>query len=773
MTGARRVRGSRRARAYPAATVPLLLAVFATCIAPAAVAVDVSTGAELLAAVNNATEGEIKLKANITTPFEWTQAGVYIKRDLVIESDSAVCGDTGCWITGPTTTSRDFVRVDDGATVTMRKIYLDKHGDLVAPFTYEGGAIRVVNGTLIAEDCGFIDNAGNYGGAVDVNANGYATFERCTFIGNVAYKEASGIDGGYRAGGAVRFVGGGVLTDCEFRGNHGMDGAAVHVSGASVKIERTVFVDNEDPSSSGGARHLYLQDSAVVSLFDSSFTTTTVSKQGNEMYASSNSRVAMLPYTAALAAQEDGTGTFVLWSSPPPPSPPPSPSPPPAPNPPPAAPPPPPTPPSPRVADPLIFNLADVEVYLVVGGLGAMLFFFVASRVVKCAFDKRRTVKKLERRAKLRRQMELRLRRTMLRRVARRLADDAVQYARLAEETGGDLSNRGNLSGNIRGHSQTGPVARRAVGSPVAALDLGIVEIARSPRVASPRGTDSVRANRGWRGPGSFLEYQRGDEDGGSPASPTSPSARGDTQSGVRTPARVAASRAAAAAAAAQAVALAAAKLAILAEQQLRDAEAELSSNGDGDDDDDEFMKELAETGKGGADGGGVGGSGASTPGGGGGVRLDRGGRDTGARLKESEREVGDGTLSSALVGLSDVEIGLGDVDAPPGTYGSEGRGDSNDDLFDTITVPNSGASYRVSDAGGLDGAITDLGDAELEALYARSYERALMRADAEAAIAETRERVGRRSGGTAVNVRAPSAATRATRFGAPPRPPR
>jgi hypothetical protein len=139
----------------------LLLAVFATCIAPAAVAVDVSTGAELLAAVNDATEGEITLKANITTPHEWTQAGVYIKRDLVIESDSAVCGDTGCWINGYD--SRDFVRVDDGATVTMRKIYLDKHGDEVGQFTYEGGAIRVVNGTLIAQDCGFIDNAGNYG----------------------------------------------------------------------------------------------------------------------------------------------------------------------------------------------------------------------------------------------------------------------------------------------------------------------------------------------------------------------------------------------------------------------------------------------------------------------------------------------------------------------------------------------------------------------------------------------------------------------------------
>ena len=49
--------------------------------------------------------------------------------------------------------------------------------------------------------------------------------------------------------------------------------------------------------------------------------------------------------------------------------------------------------------------------------------------------------------------------------------------------------------------------------------------------------------------------------------------------------------------------------------------------------------------------------------------------------------------------------------------------------------------------------------------------DRKLYRHAMQAAIAETRERVGRRS--SPASVRAPSAATRATRFGAPPRPPR
>ena len=102
-------------------------------------------------------------------------------------------------------------------------------------------------------------------------------------------------------------------------------------------------------------------------------------------------------------------------------------------------------------------------------------------------------------------------------------------------------------------------------------------------------------------------------------------------------------------------------------------------------------------------------------------------------------------------------------------------------DDFDTITVGGPrGSSYRVSDAGGLDGA-PDLGDAELEALYTRSYERALMRAEAERAARAAAERAARAEAaaeaeshrgaaddGSRVTVRLPNAATRATRVASP-----
>ena len=289
---------------------------------PASLAVDVSNGTALLAAVNDGTVGSIRLVANVTTPFAWTQAGVFITRDLVIESDTDVCGGGGCHVFGHD--SRDFVRVANGATVTMRKMILDDHGDTVAPFSYEGGAVRVVNGTLVAEDCQFTDNVGLYGGAVDVGVNGFARFERCVFVGNVAASQNA--DDKYKAGGAVRFDGGdGVITDCTFRANHGAEGAAVHVAnGATVRFERTVFVDNEDPSSTGGgANHLRADDAGTrASLFDCAFTTTNAAKRGGEMYADVGSTIELSPYTSALEAQSSGPGSFVRWSEPPPPSPP-------------------------------------------------------------------------------------------------------------------------------------------------------------------------------------------------------------------------------------------------------------------------------------------------------------------------------------------------------------------------------------------------------------------------------------------------------------------
>jgi len=316
MTGVTRSRGARRAaRARPPATSRLLLAacyaVFLAAHIPASLAVDVPDGTALLAAVNDGTVGSIRLVANVTTPFAWTQAGVFITRDLVIESDTDVCGGDGCHVFGHD--SRDFVRVANGATVTMRKIILDDHGDTVAPFSYEGGAVRVVNGTLVAEDCKFTDNVGLYGGAVDVGVDGFARFERCVFAGNVAASQNA--DDKYKAGGAVRFAGNGLITDSTFRSNQGAEGAAVHVAnGATVRFERTVFVDNEDPSANGGANHLRVVEASLVQLFDCAFTTSNVLKNGREMYADASSTIELSPYTPALEAQKSGPGSFVRWS---------------------------------------------------------------------------------------------------------------------------------------------------------------------------------------------------------------------------------------------------------------------------------------------------------------------------------------------------------------------------------------------------------------------------------------------------------------------------
>ena len=110
-------------------------------------------------------------------------------------------------------------------------------------------------------------HVGLYGGAVDVGVDGFARFERCVFAGNVAASQNA--DDKYKAGGAVRFAGNGLITDSTFRSNQGAEGAAVHVAnGATVRFERTVFVDNEDPSANGGANHLRVVEASLVQLFD-------------------------------------------------------------------------------------------------------------------------------------------------------------------------------------------------------------------------------------------------------------------------------------------------------------------------------------------------------------------------------------------------------------------------------------------------------------------------------------------------------------------------
>ena len=574
---------------------------------PASLAADVSNGTALLAAVNDGTVGSIRLKANVTTPFAWTQAGVFITRDLVIESDTDACGDVGCHVFGHD--SRDFVRVADGATVTMRKIILGDRGDTVAPYSYEGGAVRVVNGTLVAEDCQFTDNVGLNAGAVDVGSNGFARFERCVFVGNVAASQNA--DDKYKAGGAVRFDGGdGVVTDCEFRGNRGAEGAAVHVPTARRFVRADRFRGQRGPVGKRGANHLQCRRPSFALRLRVHDVERVKTRRGDVRGRELHDR-AVAVHLAGGA--ELGPGDVRVWSEPrrrarrrPRPSPGPRRRP----SPRRARPPPSPHPPRAAAAPaaarasrrgPAHIHLAEVEVALVGAGLGVLVLFFAASRVTSCVFARDVRRKKRARQRLLRRQTELRERRAMLRRVARRLAEDAAQYAKLAEATDDGSDGRFEASGGPVGGSSDGAVGggartyagnragigvraygrreRSGLGSGAAAQDdVGMVEIARSPRY-SPRyspGPNGVAA-RGWRGPGSYREYLGSNPDGdgndpgfgagfGSVQGRARVASSSFPASGARTPARIASSRAAAAAAAATAVARGG-KLAALREQ--------------------------------------------------------------------------------------------------------------------------------------------------------------------------------------------------------------
>ena len=249
-------------------------------------------------------------------------------------------------------------------------------------------------------------------------------------------------------------------------------------------------------------------------------------------------------------------------------------------------------------------------------GLGVLVLFFAASRVTRCVFARDVRRKKRARQRLLRRQTELRERRAMLRRVARRLAEDAAQYAKLAEATddgsdgrfeasGGPVGGSGDGDGAVGGGARMyagnragigvrahGRRERSGLGSGAAAQDdVGMVEIARSPRY-SPRyspGPNGVAA-RGWRGPGSYREYLGSNPDGdgndpgfgagfGSVQGRARVASSSFPASGARTPARIASARAAAATAAAAAVAAAAAKLAALTGQQLRRGGQQISSD--------------------------------------------------------------------------------------------------------------------------------------------------------------------------------------------------
>ena len=80
------------------------------------------------------------------------------------------------------------IEVEDGAQLTLNRCIFegnDAHNNLAGTGYGLGGAIVVDEGSLVANDCRFINNwAGRYGGAICVEDSGSVTLKNCYFEGN-------------------------------------------------------------------------------------------------------------------------------------------------------------------------------------------------------------------------------------------------------------------------------------------------------------------------------------------------------------------------------------------------------------------------------------------------------------------------------------------------------------------------------------------------------------------------------------------------------------
>jgi hypothetical protein len=171
---------------------------------------------------------------------------------------------------------------------------------------------------------------------------------------------------------------------------------------------------------------------------------------------------------------------------------------------------------------------------------------------------------------KLKKQLSLRKHHQRLQQIAKRLADDAKKYIKLAED--------GTKAGNAQAAISRSPKGADAAKHRGFDAFTGVIPggLGAADSLYRPGG------DRGMPGLGKVDEYGDVERFGYDEY-------YDQEEPGSKTPARVAATRAAAAASAAQAVALAAAKLVQLAEQQLRDAEQENDSE------DEDFIREMEE----------------------------------------------------------------------------------------------------------------------------------------------------------------------------------
>ncbi len=138
-----------------------------------------------------------------------------------------------------------------------------------ADFEYDGGGVRLDNGSPSFINCKFIDNfALHWGGAAWGNSSSSPTFIGCSFTGNSTPPNGAGsaifchgtvaltdcvVTGNVSGGGTVAVVNA-TVTNCLFDGNSGAGGGgALGAGGSTLLVRDSVFANNQSTLGSGGA----------------------------------------------------------------------------------------------------------------------------------------------------------------------------------------------------------------------------------------------------------------------------------------------------------------------------------------------------------------------------------------------------------------------------------------------------------------------------------------------------------------------------------------
>jgi predicted outer membrane repeat protein len=117
----------------------------------------------------------------------------------------------------------------DGFTITAGNAILNGSADA-------GGGIYASNSSAIIEDCKFVSNIGDYGGAFAQVNSGICTIKKCVFEANIS----NTVGGAVYLSNDMAF-----FTDCYFNYNQSSgDGGAVYLNSSEFNFDRCVFAGN-------------------------------------------------------------------------------------------------------------------------------------------------------------------------------------------------------------------------------------------------------------------------------------------------------------------------------------------------------------------------------------------------------------------------------------------------------------------------------------------------------------------------------------------------